>query len=122
MAFDKSPPELVALFAALCPPDPVTSRPMFGYPCAFYAGNMFLGLFEDKLWVRLDADQRVALSAVGGTPFEPMKGRPMKEYVVVPKGWHTDPDWIRPWVARAQAYAATLSPKPLHQTSKARRS
>ena len=115
MAFEKSPPELVALFRALCPGEPVTNRPMFGYPCAFLAGNMFLGLFEDMLWVRLPEAEREALTAEGGRPFEPMKGRPMKEYVVVPADWTAD--HIRPWVTRAQAYAETLPPKPLHQTS-----
>lgn len=118
MAFEKSPPDLIALFRAVCPAEPVTSRPMFGYPCAFLAGNMFLGLFEDALWVRLDEAGRAELTALGGTPFAPMKGRPMKEYVVVPAAWHGDPERVRPWVDRALAYAATLTPKPHHKTRK----
>ena len=47
----KSPPELVAAFAAAVPQAPgVVQKPMFGCPCAFVNGNMFTGLFEQECW------------------------------------------------------------------------
>jgi hypothetical protein len=46
---------------------------------------MFAGTFQDAIIVRLGEDDRVALLKLkGAARFEPMQGRPMKEYVVVP--------------------------------------
>src|SRR5262245_57927294 len=61
-------------------------RKMFGYPAAFYSGHLFTGLFQDKMIIRLPLHDREALEKIGGTaPFEPMRGRPMREYRVLPK-------------------------------------
>ena len=85
MKWIPAPPELVALFNAVLPVDPrVRPRMMFGYPCCFVSGHMFMGLFQDRMMVRLAPADRVELMAKGGTIFEPMPGKPMKEYVVVP--------------------------------------
>lgn len=88
---------------------------MFGCPCGFIGGNMFTGLFEDKLFVRLaEADRARLLAEEGAEPFDPMGGRPMREYVCVPSAWlegdHDDD--LRAWMAKAAGYARTLSPKP----------
>jgi TfoX/Sxy family transcriptional regulator of competence genes len=84
---------------------------MFGYPCAFVNGNMFGGLHEERLFVRLDeAGRRRLLREPGATPFEPMPGRRMTEYVVVPHPLTNRnlPKWLR----AALRYAAGLPPKP----------
>ena len=58
---------------------------MFGYPCAFVNGNMFAGLFQDRIFVRLSPDDRSGLDRThGAIDFEPMPRRPMKAYAVVP--------------------------------------
>ena len=36
-------------------------RPMFGYPAYFINKNMFAGLFQDKLFLRLSPDQVTSL-------------------------------------------------------------
>jgi len=93
MAWKKSPPELIAAFEKAKPSGPsVTARPMFGYPALFLNGNMFAGATTAKT-------------------FEPMPGRPMKEYVVVPDAVVTNPAKLRAWVDQAYAYAKKLPAK-----------
>jgi len=77
------------LFDSVLPDDPrVSARPMFGNVAGFVKGNMFTGLFGNDLFVRLsEADRSELLVEPGATVKEPMTGRPMKEYVVLPTGW-----------------------------------
>ncbi len=109
----KSSPELVETFQAAVPDGPgVERRQMFGYPCAFVNGNMFTGLHEERLIVRLPEDRRAELLAVdGASVFEPMKGRPMRQYVVVPPMILGDAKALRAWMRRARDYAASLPAK-----------
>jgi TfoX/Sxy family transcriptional regulator of competence genes len=94
------------------PGAPVERRLMFGYPAGFVNGNMFCGLFQDGLVLRLDDKQRDKLLKVKGCkPFEPMKGRPMKQYVLVPGSLVKDEDAITPWLEAALNYASKLPPK-----------
>ncbi len=63
---------------------------MFGHPCAFVNGNMFFGTFAQTLIVRL-GEARAASVADGSLRlFEPMPGKPWKEYVQVPAGALSD--------------------------------
>jgi hypothetical protein len=111
-SFDKSPPALVERFGALAGLAPEASqRPMFGYPSLVVGGNMFMSLFGDSLIVRLgDADRTTLLALKGAKTFEPMPGRPMREYVVAPPTMVAG-DAIESWVARSYAYAKGLPPK-----------
>jgi len=52
------------------------------------------------------------LSKRGGRPFEPMPGRPMREYVVVPAKMVGDPAELQTWIEKSAAFAATLEAKP----------
>jgi TfoX/Sxy family transcriptional regulator of competence genes len=108
----KSPPELVAAFEAAFPDPPAVARQMFGYPAGFVNGNMFMSLFEHSMVLRLPEGPRAELLGVeGAATFEPMPGRPMKEYVVVPESLVSSPEELEPWVAKALAYGASLPPK-----------
>jgi TfoX/Sxy family transcriptional regulator of competence genes len=113
MHWKKAPESLIALFDEVAPPDPPAQRrQMFGYPAVFVNGNMFAGLHEDRLVVRLPETERAEFMALpGAVPFEPMPGRPMKEYVVAPAALLGDPDGLRAWLGRALRYAVTLPPK-----------
>lgn len=112
MAWRKSPETLVAAFDAAFPPDPrAERRKMFGYPCGFVGGNMFTGLHQESLIVRLAEKDRRELIGKGGAVFEPMAGRPMKEYVAVPAAVVADEKALRRWMARAFEYAASLPAK-----------
>src|SRR6266571_7957044 len=89
MSFPKPDEDSKAFFDSLVPDDPrVQSRPMFGNRAAFVNGNMFLALFGSQVAVRLsDTDRAELLEQPGASAFEPMPGRAMKEYVVLPHGW-----------------------------------
>ncbi|MGH9919494.1 MAG: TfoX/Sxy family protein [Nitrososphaerales archaeon] len=105
--------ESEALLRSLLPEGKdVVLRPMFGNLSAFVRGNMFMGVFGDDLLVRLSESDRAELLKVeGAAVFEPMKGRQMKEYVVVPRSWARDPAKIRPWVTRSLDWSSKLPAK-----------
>ena len=90
---------------------PVDYRPMFGCPAYFTGGNMFAGVWQETVILRLPAAERAAVTAAGGGPFEPMPGRAMKEYVALPASMVADPAEAAGWVGKAAAYAASLPPK-----------
>ncbi|HEY2667934.1 MAG TPA: TfoX/Sxy family protein [Actinomycetota bacterium] len=100
------------LFEEVFPGPPAVARQMFGYPAGFVHGNMFMGLFQENMVLRLPDGPRAELLAMeGAAAFEPMAGRPMKEYVTVPAALLASPEDLQPWVARALAYGASLPPK-----------
>jgi TfoX/Sxy family transcriptional regulator of competence genes len=112
-SWKKSPVELVEAFGAVVARHPeLVARKMFGYPAAFVGGHMTTALHEDRWIVRLPEDARAELLGIAGAaPFEPMPGRAMKEYVVVPASVLADPPALAGWVERAIAHARTLPPK-----------
>ena len=84
-SFSKSPPELVERFATVMDRYPDAERKkMFGYPAAFVGGNMATGLFAEHWVVRLPDGEIAEAKAAGAGSFEPMPGKPMKAFVVVP--------------------------------------
>lgn len=90
----------------------IAVKPMFGHRGAFVNGTMFMGVFGDRVLVRLaEADRPKLLAEEGATHFEPMPGRRMGEYVLLPLDWIDDPSQAQPWVTRALAYARTVPPK-----------
>ena len=107
----KSPPGLITRFDALAAlAGEAGRRQMFGYPTCVLRGNMFMRLHEDSLILRLaDADTAEFLSRYPASVFEPMPGRPMKEYVVVPPTLVNDA--VEDWVRRSLAYAGQLPAK-----------
>ena len=113
MKIPKMDVESRSWFESLVPEAPdVTTRPMFGNLAAFVNGNMFLGLLGQQVAVRLPEEQREELlKQKGAAPFEPMKGRPMKEYVVLPETWKKSRAKAEKWVDRSLAFASTLPPK-----------
>ena len=112
MEWKKTPPALAASFDKAAPKDPrVVRKPMFGYPALFLNGNMFAGTFQDKVVARLpEVDREKALKS-GVKQFEPMPGRPMKEYLVVPATDVARPAALASWLERARRHAETLPVK-----------
>lgn len=120
MNWKKPPPELTALFDAVAPAPPLAERrQMFGYPCCFVNGNMFTGLHQENMILRLPDGQRKALLKVeGARVFEPMPGRPMREYVAVPPSLLADEDALRGWMDKSLEYARTLPAKAKKATAR----
>ncbi len=111
--WEKSPETLVALFGRILPRDPALSRrTMFGYPCAFVNGNMFTGLFGRRMFVRLSEEERSEMmEAKRAAPFEPLPGRVMKEYVVIPPALLDREAALKGLLVRSLSYAKSLKPK-----------
>ena len=67
--------------------DEVETGKMFGMPVFKRNGKAAGGFWEEHMVFKLpDPDQREAALAIAGAHlFDPMGGRPMKEWVVVPK-------------------------------------
>ena len=102
-----------AYFRSLVPDDPrVEVKPMFGNLAAFVNGNMFLALFGSRVAVRLAEQDQLELLMVEGTArFEPMPGRPMKDYVTLPESWRKQRAKAESWVERSLNHAAALASK-----------
>ncbi len=123
MKWKKSPEALVKRFDAVVPREPrVERRSMFGYPCAFLGGHMFCGLFQDHFVLRLPDEARASLlEQKGATVFEPMQGRPMREYVVIPPETLDDDAAIASWLRIAREHVAGLPPKAKKPRSPAKK-
>lgn len=113
MEWKKSSAEMVEAFESLVPEAPVVERrKMFGYPCTFVGGNMFMGLHGNDLFLRLsENDRSVFLELDGARSLEPMPGRPMTEYVVVPPWLLEKREELAAWIDKSLAYVTSLPPK-----------
>jgi TfoX/Sxy family transcriptional regulator of competence genes len=92
---------------------PAQRRIMFGCPAYFVNGNMFTGVHQSNIILRLTQDDRRLMKNDydEAVPFEPFPGRPMKEYVIVPSVVYDNLQVFRSWLDRSFKYAAALPPK-----------
>jgi TfoX/Sxy family transcriptional regulator of competence genes len=113
-------PSTVATFERLVPTRPnVAVKKVFGQPAAFVNGNMFMGVFGSQVFIRLSEEEgRSALERPGIRAFEPMAGRPMRGYVVLPEAILRSPSAAQDWVARSLAYSEGLPPKTAKRKSR----
>lgn len=110
--WQKPQPELVERFhEAVAGIEGLEVRKMFGFPAGFVGGNMAVGLHQDTFIVRLPEEERQARLAEGWSLFEPMPGRPMREYVALPAEVAADAKASRAWMERATAHVRSLPPK-----------
>ncbi|MBM3599502.1 MAG: TfoX/Sxy family protein [Alphaproteobacteria bacterium] len=111
MAWQKSSPEVIAQFDGAVPSDSrVERRKMFGYPAAFVGGRLFASLYRDGIVLKLPAADRESLSREhGAKAFEPVPGRSMGEFLVLPKALVDDPAVLRKWLVRALDHVASLA-------------
>ena len=105
--------DAVRAFERLVPTSPgISVRKVFGQPAAFVGGNMFLGAFGPDVFVRLsESDLAEASQLPGFRPFEPMPGRAMRGYLVLPKDVARNPTTGGRWVERAVRFASSLPAK-----------
>src|SRR5262245_45706790 len=107
-----TPADVTKAFDAALPDDPrLERRKMFGFPAGFVGGKMFAGTFGESVVVKLPEAERARALEQGASSFEPMPGRVMREYVVVPPPALADGAALRGWVQRAFDYVAALPPK-----------
>lgn len=107
MQMPKSDPTTLQRFGAIAE-DLVgrgaTRGSMFGMPMLKDGTKMFAGVYGDAMTFKLGPeDLTAALETTGVEPFEPMPGRPMREWVLVPlrhsKRWAELAEQARRYVA-----------------------
>lgn len=76
---------------------------MFGYPAYFVNGNMFAGIHGDILFLRLSDSEitNITKECRDASVFEPMPGRAMKGYVVLPKPVYSDDKLFAEWLDKS---------------------
>ena len=86
---------------------------MFGCPAYFVNNNMFTCVHQDNIILRLSKDDRKKIKNEfdEATPFEPMTGRVMKEYISVPEALYSDAETFDSWLKRSFDYASKLPQK-----------
>jgi TfoX/Sxy family transcriptional regulator of competence genes len=90
----------------------VELRKMFGCPCAFVHGQMFAVFHPVGLALKLsEQDRETLLAQPGAKPFEPMPGRKMRQYALLPPALQSTQGELLKWIGKSYEYAATLPPK-----------
>ena len=91
---------------------PGTARKkMFGGVCHLHKGNMFCGVYQSYLVLRLGEEAATAaLEQKHTKPFD-ITGKPMRGWVMVDKDGFKSDDALKNWLAQAKAFASKLPPK-----------
>ena len=93
----------------------VTCRRMFGCHVGFINGNMIGGTWGDSVMLRLSPAHAEEAREGGAQVFEPLKGKPMKNYLVLPSKFVDSPLGMRKWLGRAASFTGMMPaklPKP----------
>lgn len=115
MKWEKPSVEIINTFEKIVPLIAgIERRRMFGLPCIFVNSNMFMGVHQNNIILRLSKSDRVEfLQLKGAKAFEPQPGRIMKEYAVFPE-WmfnQESTETLNDWIYKSFEYAASLPPK-----------
>lgn len=87
-------------------------RMMFGCPAYFLKGNMFLGVHQEDIILRLpESDREELLDSGRAKLFAPMNGRVIREYVVVAPSILISPKEFEKWLLKSRACVLSLPPK-----------
>ena len=91
----------------------VKKKKMFGCPVFFANDNMLTGVFENDIFIRLSEKDRAKIMSEYDEviPFEPLKGRIMKEYVVLPDHLYNDPEKFQELLNLSYNYVSSLPSK-----------
>ncbi len=113
MKWKKPSEKMIEFFDQVLPKSlNVERKKMFGYPVGFTNGNMFMGLHSDGIILRLGEVERESfIRQYNARIFEPMLGRRMHEYVVVPENLLADITSLKTWCEKSYGYASKLKPK-----------
>jgi TfoX/Sxy family transcriptional regulator of competence genes len=120
----KAPESLVKMLESAMQGVDCVKRPMFGYPAYFINRNMFMGLFQASVFARLSPAQLMELRKKYPSlaNLEPMPGRPMKAYYVIPEAVFSNPKSFTSLINKAAEHARSLPEKPETQPKKMKRS
>lgn len=98
--------ELLAVHVARFNAD---KRTMFGSPVYFIKGNMFAGIYGELIFSRFSLKDREELAKdFHAANFEPVKGRKMMEYMVLPESLISINDEFDAWLGRSFAFVNAM--------------
>lgn len=91
----------------------VSKRRLFSSQAYFVNGNMFAGVFEDLIFLRLSEDDRELMKFEYDEieHFDPLVGRPMQEYLVITDNIFNNIPELEKWLEKSYQYALRISPK-----------
>ncbi len=112
MAWKKPLPEVAALVDEALADSGATRGVMFGCPSYSLGGNLFVGVFGDEVFVRLSEVDRAAAVSEGGRPFEPLEGRTLRMYAVLPAAAVADREALSAWLLRSMDFVRGLPRRP----------
>jgi TfoX/Sxy family transcriptional regulator of competence genes len=115
LPWEKADKDLIELLEKSLEKYPCDRRVMFGSPTFFTSDNMFAGVHQHTVILRLSDTDRAALYAAHeeAGPFTPMPGRPMKEYAALPASLCKNSTVFNDFLKRSYDYALSLPPKPV---------
>ncbi len=113
MPWKKASAELIKLLEESMVNFRCDRKMMFGSPTFFVNNNMFAGVHQDTIIMRLSEQDRQEIQSRydEAAPFEPMAGHIMKEYVALPESLSGNNDMLQEWLNRSYEYALSLPPK-----------
>ena len=116
MEWKKASPEIVDLYEMIIKDYVCEKRQMFGFPVSFINNNMFAGVFEDGIFMRLKPEDKEELLKEYDeiTPFTPL-GRTMKEYVYGHGSIFDNAVFCDKWLGKSYAFVSSM---PLKEKGK----
>jgi TfoX/Sxy family transcriptional regulator of competence genes len=113
MPWKKANQNLIQLLENTVIDYPCDRRFMFGSPTFFVDGNMFAGVHQDTVILRLPGEERNELfdKYPDAGLFTPMPGRPMKEYAALPETLVTNTTLFKKLIERSYKYASSIPSK-----------
>ena len=103
---------------------PVRRKNMFGSTAWFLETNdmMFVGAWGEGIMLRV-GEQRTSnlIEAGDAEPFDPMGGKPMREYVFLNGERIAEDDDLLEWLDEASEFALSLPPKAKKKRKSARK-
>ena len=114
MPWQKANPALIEALEKVVIEYSCDCRLMFGSTTFFVNNNMFAGVHQDTVILRLLDTERAALYKAHpeAGPFTPIPNRPMKEYAALPESLTKNAVLLTTFVKRSYDYALSMPPKP----------
>ncbi|MGD9380127.1 MAG: TfoX/Sxy family protein [candidate division WOR-3 bacterium] len=113
MKWQKPSEELVTLLKKKLENTKCESRKVFGCPSYFINNNMFIGVFQKNIFIRLSPED--AKETLEKHPkvrhFEPRTGMVMKEYLTLPETIYQRKDVFSRLLEKSLEYVRSLPPK-----------
>jgi len=123
MKWEKAPEELVSFLSETMKDIDCQYKKMFGYPAYFINSNMFIGAHQRNLFIRLSEEDRKKIMSQYNevSPFVPMVGHVMHEYVVIPETLYRDTERFAGILNMSIEYVSSLPPKGKGKSRKKKR-